>query len=242
MHLEDVMARSDLRHDRSTWEGRVPRAKIARLYASDAAGLIDEDLIEEVGISLLVRIESIFKARQANSGRASCPICDIEVAHDGQKETVLRCDSCNWELSWAEYHKSIRGKHLAAAGLGDFLSDFANDYPRARSAREKMVIVDTLIHRYHWELEGGLTRPGATDLIGGKPAEVLEFLNNLTYGENSTPEVLKARDEWLAKVKQSRQQRKAKRTATLSGKTERDKRKLLKQRVRKEQLEQRDQT
>ena len=170
------MTGSSLRHDRPTWEGRVPREKIARLYAIDATGLVDEDLIEDVGISLLARVESIFKARQANSGSARCPICDLEIAHDGQKETLLRCDVCNWELSWRKYHGAIRGKHLAAAGLGDFLSDFASSYPRARSAREKMIIIDTLIHRYHWELEGGLTRPGATDLIGGRQNEIPEFL------------------------------------------------------------------
>ncbi|MDE2700663.1 MAG: hypothetical protein OXI23_17485, partial [Gemmatimonadota bacterium] len=52
----------------------------------------------------------------------------------------------------------------------------------ARSVQEKMILIDTLIHRYHWELEGGLSGPGARDLIGGKPNEIIDFLNNLSYG------------------------------------------------------------
>ena len=239
MILENRVTTSKLRHDRPSWEGRVPREKIARLYSVDASGLIDEELIEDVGIRFLARIESIFKARKANSGHASCPLCDVEIRHDRQKETVLRCDTCNWELSWAAYHKSIRGKHLAAAGLGAYLSDFARDYPRAKSAGAKMVLIDTLIHRYHWELEGGLTRPGATDLIGGRRSEILEFLNELTYGENSTPEVLATRDQWIEKVTQSRQQNKMKRSSSEKAKAEREARLRLKKQVREEQLAQR---
>ncbi len=34
------------RHDRPTWASRVPRKKIARLYATDAQGIVDEELIE----------------------------------------------------------------------------------------------------------------------------------------------------------------------------------------------------
>ena len=69
-----------------------------------------------------------------------------------------------------------------------------------------MILIDTLIHRYHWELEGGLTGPGARDLIGGKPSEVIDFLNHLSYGTSSSPEILATREEWLDKVRKSRAQ------------------------------------
>lgn len=224
------------RHDVPRWEGRVPREKIARLYAADATGIPDEDLVEDVGIHLLARIQSIFKARAANSGTATCPVCDAEIEHDGHKETILRCTPCNWSLSWAEYHKSIRGKHLAAAGLGTFLQEYADGYPRAKSIKQKMILIDTLIHRYHWELEGGLTRPGATDLIGGRQNEILPFLNELTYGENSTPELLETREEWIAKVKQSREKSKEKRSRRQDETAKRARRKELKQQVREQQI------
>ena len=191
------------RHDRPTWASRVPREKIARLYATDAQGIVDEELIEDVGIGLFARIESIFKAREASAGRARCPLCDRQIDHDGMKDTILRCESCNWELTWGEYHKAKQGKHLAASGLTVFLQEFLQKYQTARSPKEKMVLIDTLIHRYHWELEGGLTRPGATDLIGGRQHEIIDFLNKLSYGEKSSPEILANRAEWIQKVKKA---------------------------------------
>ena len=194
------------RHDRPTWAGRVPRHKIAELYKKEALGICDEVLIDDVGIGLLVRIEHIFRAKNANSGLASCPLCQREIPHDFDPAFLLRCESCNWELVWAEYQKSYQGKHLIASGMTAFLEEYVEQYRVARSPQEKLILIDTLIHRYHWELEGGLTGPGARDLIGGKPSEVIDFLNHLSYGTSSSPEILATREEWLDKVRRSRAQ------------------------------------
>ena len=197
---------NQIRHDRPTWAGRVPRHKIAELYKKEALGICDEVLIDDVGIGLLVRIEHIFRAKNANSGLASCPLCQRDIPHDFDPAFLLRCESCNWELVWAEYQKSYQGKHLIASGMTAFLVEYAEKYRVARSPQEKLILIDTLIHRYHWELEGGLTGPGARDLIGGKPSEVIDFLNQLSYGTSSSPEILATREEWLDKVRKSRAQ------------------------------------
>ena len=197
---------TEVRHDRPTWTGRIPRHEIAELYRKDALGIRDEELIDEVGIGLLVRIEHIFRAREANSGLASCPVCRQGIEHDFEPEFLLRCESCNWELAWSEYQKSYQGKHLIASGMTAFLKEYVAKYRVARSPQEKMILIDTLIHRYHWELEGGLSGPGARDLIGGKPQEVIDFLNQLSYGTKSNPEILATRQEWLDKVRASREQ------------------------------------
>ncbi len=194
-----------VRNDRPTWAGRVPRHKIAELYKKDALGIHDEELIDEVGIGLLVRIENIYRARNANSGLASCPFCRSQIEHDFDPEFLLRCDPCNWALTWAEYHKSIRGKLLIASGMTAFLKEYVEQYRKAKSPQEKMILIDTLIHRYHWELEGGLSGPGARNLIGGKPSEIIDFLNHLSYGTRSNPEILATRQEWLDKVRASRE-------------------------------------
>lgn len=197
---------TQIRHDRPTWVGRVPRHKIAELYKKEALGICDEVLIDDVGIGLLVRIENIFRARAANSGLACCPLCQREIPHDFDPSYLLRCESCNWELVWAEYQKSFQGKHLIASGMTAFLKEYVEKYRVARSPQEKLILIDTLIHRYHWELEGGLTGPGARDLIAGKPNEVIDFLNQLSYGTSSSPEILATRQEWLDKVRKSRAQ------------------------------------
>ena len=195
-----------IRHDRPSWAARIPRHKIAELYKKEALGICDEVLIDDVGIGLLVRIEHIFRARKANSGLASCPLCQREIPHDFDPAFLLRCEPCNWELVWAEYQKSFQGKHLIASGMTAFLKEYVEQYKVARSPQEKLILIDTLIHRYHWELEGGLTGPGARDLIGGKPSEIIDFLNHLSYGTSSSLEVLATRQEWLDKVRKSQAQ------------------------------------
>ncbi len=48
-----------MKSDKPRWAGRVSRAQILQLYATDAKGIVDEELIDEVGYALLTRCESI---------------------------------------------------------------------------------------------------------------------------------------------------------------------------------------
>ena len=52
------------------WARRVRKEKIARLYASDARGIVDAELIDEVGFGLLARCQSILDATAAAQGCA----------------------------------------------------------------------------------------------------------------------------------------------------------------------------
>jgi len=86
---------------------------------------------------------------------------------------------------------------MLSAGLETFFRDFALGFPKARNYGEKMVLIDQLLHRYHWELEGEPGGPAAVNLIGGTRGEVLAFLNELTYGKGSTPGLSATRQRWL---------------------------------------------
>ena len=69
-----------------------------------------------------------------------------------------------------------------------------------RSYRERMVLIDQLIHRFHWEsagVEDG--RPGATSLIEGKMKDIMAFLDRLNYGDHIPPEIEHTREEWRKK-------------------------------------------
>jgi len=79
------------------WAPRVKQREIRLLYSTDAKGIYDEDLINEVGYGLLVRCESFIDANEARAGRAKCPNCSKIVAHSCRKDEILRCN-CGWEL------------------------------------------------------------------------------------------------------------------------------------------------
>lgn len=222
--------------DRPTWSSRVQRNVIQRLYERDAQGIPDEALIDEVGIAFLARIESIDRVGDALSGRAHCPHCDRTIEHQMDNTEWLRCVACQWQLTWDDYHRSFRGKFLAALGIKPFLHEFSEAFPRAHNAREKMILIDTLIHRFHWELGEGPKGTAAKNLIGGKNDDLHDFLDRLAYEDQSTTELRENRERWL-EVKRLRDEDNRK-THQQRQKASQEKAKLeeLKRRVRQQQL------
>ena len=224
-------------NDRPVWEGRVPRRIIFQLYANDAKGILDETLIEEVGYAFLARIDSISRATRALYGEPPCAVCGKILVREGhKKDAVLRCEDCNWEMSWADYHKTFRRKQLNVGGMGEFYRDFSKAYPRVKTPREKLILIDQLIHRCHWEIRGGAGRSGAINLIGGRPNEVDAFLNELTYGQSNTPEVAATRIAWAGKMEERKERRVEKREARRKKKAERDRRRELRKKAREAQI------
>ncbi|MGC9359909.1 MAG: hypothetical protein ACP5G7_05950 [Anaerolineae bacterium] len=181
------------------WAPRVPQRKIRQLYQTDAMGIYDEELIEEVGYGLLARCESFIAANEAAHGRAPCPVCGAVVFHGGDKQEMLHCESCGWELSWGDYFKTIQHKQLSgAAPVWDLFRAFIQRFPSARSPRERMLLIDELIHGYHWNLKPPTpTRPVAVNLIEGRLGAVIDFLDELSYGDGSTPGLVATRKQWM---------------------------------------------
>ncbi|MFC1587545.1 hypothetical protein ACFL54_04465 [Planctomycetota bacterium] len=183
------------------WAQRLKKKQIARLYATIGRGIIDEELIDDVGYSLLARCESILEASEASWGRVKCPQCGCLVEHSCRNEEVLCCSACDWSCSWLRYKKTFQRKQLFVGGMEPFYREFVVDFRKARSARQRLIIIDTMIHRFHWEYAGHLTRPGATNLIEGREASVIAFLDQLSYGAMIPPEIASMRALWREKVK-----------------------------------------
>jgi len=72
------------------------------------------------------------------------------------------------------------------------------NFPTAKSYQSKMLLIDQLIHGFHWYQKFGVTQPVAVNLIDGKLANVIEFLDELHHGENCSQH-LKDRHEngWI---------------------------------------------
>ncbi|MGC9523034.1 MAG: hypothetical protein ACP5HG_14265 [Anaerolineae bacterium] len=64
---------SDALHILPTWAPRVKPERIRQLYALDAQGIYDDELIADVGYGLLARCQSFIEANEAVDGRARCP-------------------------------------------------------------------------------------------------------------------------------------------------------------------------
>jgi len=192
-------------HTLPTWAPRVKPEKIRRLYLLDAQGIYDDDLIMDVGYSLLARCESFIHAMEAVRGRARCPLCGTVVAHHKQKEEFLQC-ACGWSLAWADYFATIQHKQLSGVEPVLMLfQDFVDRFPRAQTAQQRMILIDTLLHGFHWFLNTGKpTRPVAVNLIALRLRDVIAFLDELTYGKNSTPGAQDRKAEWDRRIENAR--------------------------------------
>ena len=187
------------------WAPRVPQWKIRRLYEQDAMGVHDDELLLDVGYALFARCQSFIAANKATQGKAACPRCSAVIPHGGSKDELLRCE-CGWELTWGEYFATIQHKQLSGAEpVLCLFRDYVDRFPIARSSRAKMLLIDRLIHGFHWYYKtNNPTRPVAVNLVEGRLGQVIVFLDALTYGEKSTPGMVERKTEWDELVETAR--------------------------------------
>jgi hypothetical protein len=186
------------------WAPRVKQVLIRRLYETDARGIYGEELIDEVGFALLARCENFIAAVEAMRGKVTCPDCGETIFHDRAPDTVLLCMQCSWQMSWPDYFHTFQHKQLSGAEpvLALFRA-YIDGFRKARAGREKMVLIDQLIHGFHLSLLGEPTRTTGVNLIEGNYHEVVYFLDELSYGEASTPGMYDLRSAWRDKINRS---------------------------------------
>jgi hypothetical protein len=187
------------------WAPRIKPYKIQRLYLLDSQGIYDEELITDIGFALRSRCQSFIEANQAVSGNAPCASCSQLIPHNLDKGEILHCDSCGWELSWGDYFATIQHKQLSGANpVINLFQEFVELFPKARTTQEKMFLIDRLLHGFHYNLKYGHTRPVSVNLIQGKLSEVISFLDQLSYSQESTDGLNANRDQWVENSANSR--------------------------------------
>ncbi len=192
--------------DELRWSQRVSKSKLRRLYESDAKGRIDNDLLTDVGITLFLRCQDILSIYEAKRGSVKCPSCARKNkvtmivrrprSEGDPRDEIIQCSRCGWIITWGEYCLSHKRKQLNPGGAVDVFKKYVKNFKAARSPRDKMLAVDRLIHEFHTSLIHAASRPVGVNLIQGKLTDVVEFLDQLTYGEKLPEEVQKNRASW----------------------------------------------
>ena len=182
--------------DEIQWPPRISKEKIRRLYQSDALGLLDEELLDDVGTLLYQRCLAIFTVYEAGQGRVRCPRCDRQgretiiprTKQSAPEEEQITCSVCGWSVTWKEYHGSYKRRQLNLGGAADAFRDFVQGWPAARTPQAKMTAVDRLIHAFHYSLlryPDLPTRPAGLNLINGHLEDTIQFLDELTFGSDT---------------------------------------------------------
>lgn len=170
--------------EKISWSPKVRQSKIWQLYQNDARGAVDEILVEDVGLALLQRCESI---RLVTQRKVECPRCGsvFSACERGSWKMlpgVQTCPrpGCGWETTAEEWHQSWRHHDLLGTAAVDVFETYLEDYPQARTTEEKMVCIDQLIHSFHISLQVDKpNRSFANNLIEGSHDQVIELLDRL---------------------------------------------------------------
>lgn len=190
------------------WAPKVRPEKIRQLYQRDALGIVDGDLIDEVGLALHARCTSIVLV---NDGMVRCPRCGAvfkvhrtyrerangESVGDLQRAVPCLRPECGWHTTPAQWGQSWRHRELHAGWGLPPIREYAERYPLAVTARQRMLLIDQLLHAFHHDLRNAAPhRSVAHNLIEGNHRQALALLDCLTYGDHSTPEVRQTYAAW----------------------------------------------
>jgi len=186
--------------EKISWSPKIRQIKIRQLYQNDALGAIDEILVEDVGLSLLYRCQSI---RLVTRREVECPRCGTcfslcEPGNWKMLSAVQLCPTagCGWGTTAEEWHDSWRHKDLLGTAAVQIFETYLRDYPRAQKTEEKMVCIDQLIHSFHISLQSGkLNRSFANNLIEGSHDQVIELLDRLSATTGGVD-----KDQWHTQV------------------------------------------
>ena len=186
------------------WAPRVRPDQIRRLYAGEAAGLLDEELLDKVFYAMRARCESILTVTEAADGRVRCPSCgEIVLRQGGDKTEQMQCPACGWTLNWGEYLKTYQGLQLHGGGALPAITAFLEGGSAASTPQKKMLLIDALLHAYHWEAEQNPTRPVAVNMIQGTIHSVVTLLEDLGFG--SDPQMRDHYRQWQENVRRAEQ-------------------------------------
>ena len=187
-------------HSKFHWARRVSRRDIQRLYESDAQGMLDEELLDEVHYAIYARVRDMFEVREAQQfGRVKCRHCGAPIPQPYQmggrsKNKVLECTKCGWTVTCGEFYDSYSGKSMLPGSVVNLFEDYLDRFQKARTPSQKLLLIDWLIHQFH-VMQGVANMPVGKNVIQGTADQVRELIESLANGPSSTLG-LSSLEEW----------------------------------------------
>jgi hypothetical protein len=184
------------------WAKRVPRRDIQRLYESDAQGMLDEELLDSVHYAIHARVCDMFEVREAiQTGRVLCRNCGAPIPRPFRlgtwnKDKVLCCEQCGWQVTCGEYFEGYTGGGMMPGSVTELFETYLERFPKAQTPPEKMLLIDWLIHQFH-VMQGVARKPVGENVIRGTTDQVRELIESLARAPGST-EGLSSLEEWQA--------------------------------------------
>ena len=191
------------------WSKRLPLDKLKRLYLSQADGLLDEELLEDVAVTLYLRCKDIIAVDKSKHGEVRCPFCYdtglketfIKINRDESGKIIdkLQCDECLNMFSYAEYKLCYKKEQLNMGGAGDAFKRYINEYERPALPAKRMLQIDRLIHEFHYSLKSKPDQPTRSvgpNLLAAKLTAAMKFLDELSGITGDNDELKNTAENW----------------------------------------------
>jgi hypothetical protein len=164
------------------WSPSVAREKIRRLYESDAKGMLNSELLDEIGFTIYARcLQAQEEWALMDMGKIKCHNCGNILDYS----TGLITCKCGYQYMYKDYRRSFRTNNMPTGGAAHIFNEFIKRWPMAKDEVEKMRLIDWLIHEFHINLlSGNKGRFVGINLIQGTKTQIKELILNLAYGNN----------------------------------------------------------
>ncbi len=161
------------------WPAMVSRRDLKRLYDSDAKGLTDEALLNDIGFTMYTRcIISREVYDLMEKGKVKCLHCGAVLDY----ANLMEC-ACGQRYTYREYRQSYRANNMPRGEASGIFDKFIADWEKAKENAAKMRLIDNLIHEFHISsIAGTKNRPVGINLIQGTKEQVTALIEELAYG------------------------------------------------------------
>jgi len=176
------------------WCKKISRNDLLRLYESEAAGMLDEELLDEVGFAFYTRCKQAHEARSCmESGKILCHHCGAApeagrvsptgstLVKNANKNLIISCE-CGYTYTYREYRRSYMAVNMPGNRAAPIFEYFEQKWPGCKDASQKMLLIDWLIHECHVTLmSGSQGKSVCENLIEGTRKQITELILKLAY-------------------------------------------------------------
>jgi hypothetical protein len=165
--------------NRFNWASKVSRKKLIQLYKSEAQGLLNDELLDDVGYTFYARCIQARETREAmDKGNIICHHCGA-VLTPGSYTAAVHC-SCGFYYTYREYRRSCNAVNMPGGRAMPIFYSFADKWPGCKESKDKMLLIDWLIHECHVTvMSGEKGRSVSVNLIEGTLTQLKDMLEML---------------------------------------------------------------
>jgi hypothetical protein len=177
----DVLNRIDAsKLNQFRWQPKVPCQLFVRLYKSHVNMMLDELLLDDVGLRLYVRcVQGRDERLLADQNKLKCHHCKVILQNTDSG--IIECN-CGYAYIFRDYMRSFNDNSMPSRSATPFFNEFIEKWPNLKSKEQKMLLIDWIIHKCHVNLRSGVERHFAgVNLIEGTKQQVSDLILKLAY-------------------------------------------------------------